>query len=200
MNAYILRCKPHGFNREQDFLEGRISIGWPGVGNLDNKSREEVSELLGQKYGDLSQISVSMVDLFVNMPVGSIVLTPSIKDKAQVHIFKTSSAYQYDKSADNDERGNPHFINVTHVKTVSRANLPPAVIRSLSGARKTLSRISQYFDLLDEYISSDFDAESVVTYAVSEGKTEAFNVLYELLNSEDENVRLKAAIAILEHA
>ena len=141
-----------------------------------------------------------MVDLFVNMPVGSIVLTPSIKDKAQVHIFKTSSAYQYDKSADNDERGNPHFINVTHVKTVSRANLPPAVIRSLSGARKTLSRISQYFDLLDEYISSDFDAESVVTYAVSEGKTEAFNVLYELLNSEDENVRLKAAIAILEHA
>lgn len=197
MNAYILRCKPHGFNREQEFLDGRISIGWPCGVSLESMSRTDISTLLAGKYRDLSEISVSMINIFVGMPIGSIVLTPSIKDKSQIHIFKTISTYQYDGSADRSDPGNPHFISVEFLKTVTRANLPPAVIRSLSGARKTLSRISQHFELLDDYISSDFEVESESTIHTSENKEEALNVLYELLSSEDENIRLNAAIAIL---
>lgn len=197
MNAYILRCKPHGFNREQEFLDGRISIGWPCGKSLEKKSRAEISKVLADKYDDLSEISVSMVNLFVDMPVGSIVLTPSIKNKALIHIFKTTSSYQYDSAADRADVGNPHFASVEFLKTVSRADLPPAVIRSLSGARKTLSRISQHFDLLDEYISSNFEVESTSEMSVLGNRAEALNVLYELLGSEDENIRLNAAIAIL---
>lgn len=199
MNAYILRCKPHGINREQDFLDSRISIGWPCGVSLEKKSRTEISKLLAGRYSDLSEISVSMVNLFVDMPVGSIVLTPSIKNKAMIHIFKTTTAYQYDHSADSDDIGNPHFASVEFLKTVARANLPPAAIRSLSGARKTLSRISQHFDLLDDYIHSDFKAKCISVTSVLGNKEEALNVLYELLASDDESIRLNAAITILNH-
>lgn len=199
MNAYILRCKPHGFNREQEFLDGRISIGWPCGTSLANKSREEIAKDLSKKYTDLSEISVSMVNLFVDMPVNSIVLTPSITNKLLIHIFKTTSVYQYDFKADRDDIGNPHYVTVEFLKTVARANLPSAVIRSLSGARKTLSQISQHYDLLDDYIASDFEVEASPEVSLSGNKTEALNVLYELLASENENIRLNAAIAILNN-
>ncbi|USE70762.1 hypothetical protein CTT31_17205 [Pseudoalteromonas maricaloris] len=199
MNAYILRCKPHGFNREQEFLDGRISIGWPCGTSLANKSREEVAKTLAGRYADLSEISVSMVNLFVDMPANSIVLTPSISNKALIHIFKTTSVYQYDSDADQEDVGNPHYVTVELLKTVSRADLPPAVIRSLSGARKTLSQISQHYDLLDDYIVSGFEAESAPEVTCSGNKAEALNVLYELLASENETIRLNAAIAILNN-
>ncbi|EGR2498666.1 hypothetical protein DYC00_18465, partial [Vibrio cholerae] len=197
MNAYILRCKPHGFNREQEFLDGRISIGWPCGTSLANKSREEVANDLAKRYPDLSEISVSMVNLFVDIPTNSIVLTPSIKNKALIHIFKTTSTYQYDAAADNNDVGNPHYVMAKYLKTVARADLPSAVVRSLSGARKTLSQISQHYDLLDDYIASDFEAEVESEVSISGNKAEALNVLYELLASNNENIRLNAAIAIL---
>ena len=78
---------------------------------------------------------------------------------------------------------------------------PKAVLRSLSGARKTLSRISQHYELLDDFISSKFTTElesDALTTSV-ESRTEAMSVLFELLNSESENIRLNAAIAILNH-
>ena len=34
-NAWIIRPKPHGHNRLQDFLEKNIvGISWPGIGKL----------------------------------------------------------------------------------------------------------------------------------------------------------------------
>ena len=199
MNAYILRCKPHGFNREQEFLDGRISIGWPCDKSLAKMSREEISKVLSAKYDDLSEISVSMVNLFVDIPANSIVLTPSIKNKSLIHIFKATSEYQYDCSADRDDIGNPHYATVEFLKTVPRAGLPKSVIRSLSGARKTLSQIYQHYELLDAYISSDFELDGSPEITNSGDKSEASNVLYELLTSENESIRLNAAIAILNH-
>ncbi len=195
MNAYILRCKPHSKNREQEFLEGRISIGWPCGKSLSNKSREEIA----RAYEGLTETSVSMISLFVNMPVNSIVLTPSILDKSLVHIFKTVSAYQYDVDADNDDVGNPHYVSVELLKTVARNDLPPPVIRSLSGARKTLSQISKHYDILDEFICAGFEIEPTEHLLNTGNKVEALNVLYELLTSENEEIRLNAAMGILKY-
>lgn len=199
MNAYILRCKPDGFNREQEFLDGRISIGWRCGKSLAKMSREEISKVLSDNYDDLSEISVSMVNLFVDISANSIVLTPSIKNKSLIHIFKVTSEYQYDYLADRDDIGNPHYATVEFLKTVPRAGLPKSVIRSLSGARKTLSQIYQHYELLDAYIRSDFELDSSPEITNSGDKSEALNVLYKLLTSENESIRLNAAIAILNH-
>ncbi|MGB5444019.1 MAG: hypothetical protein WBM99_00820 [Psychromonas sp.] len=197
MNAYILRPKADGKNRESEFIGGRISIGWSCGESLAGKNREEISIILAKKYSDLSEISVSMVGLFVKMPIGSIVLTPSLQDKSLIHLLRTTSTYKYDPSADNNEKGNPHFIDAEYLKTVPRSSLPKAVVRSLSGARKALSRISQHFDLLDDFISSGFESESETLADPTGNRAEAVNVLYDLLSSDNENVRLQAAIAIV---
>ena len=141
-----------------------------------------------------------MVDLFVRMPIGSIILTPSIQDRALVHIFKTTSTYQYDASADSDDEGNPHFIEARHLKTIARKDLPEKVLQSLSGARKTLSQISQHYDLLEKFIENDFQRVLLTrTPPKIDMRLEAIDTLYSLLlNSGDENVRLGAARAIIE--
>ena len=199
MNSYILRAKPHGKNQENQFLGGRISVGWPCGESLEGKNREEIYSILSDRYSDITETSVSMVYLFVKMPIGSIVLTPSIQDRSLIHIFTTESSYKYDEDSDSSEIGNPHFIEAKYLKTVPRDNLPKPVIRSLSGARKTLSRISQHYELMDDFISSNFDPEAEIISTTSENRSEAVAVLYELLGSESESIRLNAAIAILEH-
>ncbi|ADJ27974.1 hypothetical protein [Nitrosococcus watsonii] len=199
MNAYILRAKPHGKNRENEFLNGRISIGWPCEASFEGKEREDISTILRSAYPDITAISISMVDLFVNMPVGSIILTPSLQDKSLIHLFRTSSPYQYNRSTDTDEEGNPHYVEVEHLKTEPRHNLPKAVLRSLSGARKTLSRISQHYDLLDDFINIGFEAGVEANSKSPSSRTEAINVLHELLSSNSESIRLQAAVAIIEY-
>lgn len=201
MQAYILRAKPHGIDQEKQFLDGRISIGWPCGISLDGKTRDEINTILSEKWNDITETSVSMVYLFVKMPRDSILLTPSNENRSNIHIFVTTSTYKYDKSADTNEIGNPHFVEAKLLKTVPRDSLPNAVLRSLSGSRKTLSRISQHYELLDDFISSKFETElesDVVTTSV-ESRTEAMSVLFELLSSESESIRLSAAIAILDH-
>lgn len=201
MKSYIIRSKPHGKNRENEFKEGKISIGWPCGVSLEHKNRSEISAILKSRYKDISEVSVSMVDLFVRMPVGSIVLTPSIQDRAFVHIFKTTSLYQYDATADSDQKGNPHFVEAIHLKTVARKDLPENVLQSLSGARKTLSQISQHYDLLEKFIEDDFQRapRPVQKGPVIDMRLEAIDTLYSLLvSSNDENIRLGAARAIIE--
>jgi hypothetical protein len=198
MNAYILRAKPHGKDQENEFLDGRLSIGWPCDVSFEGMNREELSSILTKKRQDITETSVSMVDLFVKMPIDSIVLTPSLQNRSLIHIFRTVSIYKYDQLADGNEKGNPHFVDAIFLKTVARDSLPKAVLRSLSGARKTLSRISQHFDLLDDFVSSGFDANLDVLPLTIDNRAEAMNVLSELLNSETESIRLQAAIAIVQ--
>jgi len=198
MNSFILRAKPHDIDREEEFLEGRLSIGWPCNQSLEGADRDQIKGILSSFYEGLSEVSISMVDLFVHMPKDAIILTPSLQDKTLIHLFKTTSNYKYDPLSDNEKAGNPHFINAIYLKTVVRNLLPKPVLKSLSGARKTLSRISQHYGILDEYISNNFQVNRGVKPKYNKFQCEAIDVIYNLLDSEDEHVRLKAAIAIIE--
>lgn len=191
MNTYILRSKPHYNNREDEFLNGRISIGWPCNHNLNLKKRHDLEIILKKKYLDMSKINISQVEQFINMPNNSIAITPSIKDKSQVHIFKTISTYQYDASKDNEEIGNPHFIDVNLIKTIQKSELPEDVKKSLSGARKTVSNISKHSKLMESFLSAKDD----ISYPRKREKV--IKVLEELLHSDNEEIRLKASIELL---
>ena len=197
-NAYILRSGTREEDKdwEDEFLGGRISIGWPCGESFAGKNRKEISVILANKYSDISGIKVSMVELFVRMPIGSIVLTPSLQDKSLIHLLRTTSTYKYDGSAETD-KGNPHFVEAEYLKTVPRSSLPKEVVRSLSGARKTLSRISQYFDILDDFIDAGFRVETETLLDLTSNRAEAVGVLYDLLSSDNESIRLEAAIAII---
>lgn len=193
MKAYILRAKPHGKNKENEFLNGRLSVGWPCGEDFKGKSPEQLSPIITKHYPKITATSLSMVNLFVNMPVDAIVVVPSLQDRSLIHIFRTVTTYKYDGSADCDVKGNPHFVNAELLKTVVRSNLPKAVFNSLSGARKTLSSISQHYEILDEFIKTDFKVDP----KLENNYAKAMNILSDLLNSENENIRLNAAIAII---
>lgn len=54
-NAWLIRPVPHGIPRVTEFKEkGIIAVGWPCIGNLKGKSREDLKHLLSaaiQSYG-----------------------------------------------------------------------------------------------------------------------------------------------------
>ena len=191
MNIYILRSKPHNNNREDEFLNGRISIGWPCNHNLNLLKRPDLAIILKKNYSNMSEINISQVEQFINMPNNSIVITPSINNKNQVHIFKTISTYQYDLSKDNEEIGNPHFIDVILIKTIEKSKLPEDIKRSLSGARKTVSNISKHSRIMESFLSKKDNNSN------NEQREESIKVLKELLKSKNEEIRLKASIELL---
>ena len=191
MNLYILRSKPHYNNREEEFLNGKISIGWPCNHNLNLKKRAELENILKKRYTDISQIQISQVEQFINIPSNSIVITPSLKDKSQVHIFKTIGSYQYDSTKDNDEIGNPHFIEAKLIKTIKKSELPEDIKKSLSGARKTVSNISKHSEVIKLFLKEkDTNSNNIQ-------REKGLKVLEELLNSNNEEIRLKASIELL---
>lgn len=191
MNIYILRSKPHYYNRENEFLNGKISIGWPCNHNLNLLPRLDLEIILKKRYSDISGINISQVEHFINMPSNSIVITPSIKDKKQVHIFKTTSTYQYDISKDNDLIGNPHFIDAKLIKTIQKSELPEDVMKSLSGARKAVSNISKHSKIVLSFLSEKDNP------IYDNKRAKGLKVLEELLKSDNEEIRLKASIELL---
>ena len=200
MSAFILRSKPSGYDRETQFKNGKISIGWARGCSFEGLTRNKLSEVLSDKT---SATTLSMVQLFVHMPVGSIVLTPSLENSNLIHILITKSTYKCDASSDNKEIGNPHYIEANFLKTIPKKSLPNEVLHSLSGARKTLSRISQYYDVLTSFINRGFDVEDEKIHSSSncdEMKSEAMKVVFELLSSQNEEIRLKAAALLLTHS
>ena len=89
------------------------------------------------------------------------------------------------------------------MKTIPKKSLPNDILHSLSGARKTLSRISQYYDVLTSFINRGFDVEDEKIHSSSncdEMKSEAMKVVFELLSSQNEEIRLKAAALLLTHS
>ncbi len=202
MSTYIIRAKSHGYDYEDEFLDGRISIGWPCKKDLTSSDRGEIKSALQQAYGrdEITETAVSMVEEFMGAPESSIILNPSISNRSLIHIFRTTGTCQYDVSRDNDEYGNPHAIQATHLRTVARSDLPERIIRSLSGARKTVSNISRHSEVIEAFLDSPY-TENVEKEERKKKNTaykaDAFLVLYNLLDSESEDIRLKAAIGLL---
>lgn len=196
-NLYLVRCKPHGIDREQEFIGGRISIGWPCEESLEGMNRDEISDTLADKY-DMSGISVSMVDQFVKMKEGSIVLAPSL-EKDDIHVLRTTSSYIHE--IDKVEDGNPHCINGEYLCSVQRCDMPNSMGKSLRGARKTVSRLFRHNRTFHSFLEKGCqecaaeEHEDLENMAVD--REAALTVLKELLASKDDNIRLQAAIALV---
>lgn len=196
MDLYLLRALPHRLNRETQFLNGRISIGWPCGINFTGASRENISTALSANKDNISSIQISIVEMFLHMTIGSIVLTPSLS-KNLVHIFETKSLYKYDQSKDNNIEGNPHYIDVKLIASVPREELPGPLQKSLSGAKKLLSNACKHEKSFSDYMGLRLKTGREVPQVSDQRRMEAINILYGLLHSKDEKICLDAAIALI---
>jgi predicted Mrr-cat superfamily restriction endonuclease len=186
-NVYVVRAKPHYEDREDEFLSGMLSIGWPGIGDVEGCDREEIRKRLIDSQDDPKALKITQIHNFINLPVGTIVLTPSIKNR-DIHIFITTSGYKYNKA---HKEVNPHKIACRHVKTIDRESISGDLIRSINAGRKTVTNLSKFASEVSELIN---ERATKVEKEVNNFDKEIIKTLRDLLKSEDENVRLQAAI------
>lgn len=206
MKVFVVRAKPHGVDRESQFLSGIISIGWPTSESLANKNRVELAKILRDKFNDdMSEIAITMVQSFIDIPVGSIVLTPSYQS-SNIHVFQTTSTYRYVAEWSDDDVGNPHVIEAKYLRTVSRQQFSIIVQKALKSAKRTVSNFSKYSNEILDVAFESFDTIDLEKNQSSKGLQEAYEgndelearqTLKELLKSDNDEVRLKAALALL---
>jgi hypothetical protein len=199
---YVIRSLPHGIEREGQFLgeagPARISIGWPTKVSLAGKGVKEIAMLLDAEGEPASALTVTQIHNFVNIPVGALILTPSVRDKALLHVFRTVSCYEY--VSEWAPEGNPHTIRVDHVATVPRAACPRAIQKALLASRKAVTRIHTVKSDVVLQCLRDLQDRVPRTAPQETARTRATNELIALLDSQNEDIRLRAAVAILENA
>lgn len=192
---FVVRAKPSGINREDQFLAGTVSIGWTTPKSLEGKDRSELERIVKKAYPDITSMSITQIYNFVQMPVGSIILTPSYINR-DIHVFETVSEYSYNSAWPD----NPHTIKVNHLKTLERNNFPEVVKRALLAAKRTVTNFTKYSNEIQMIIAGDTvdtDIKGAKLAQKSDDEIEARQTLKELLKSSDEEIRLKAALALL---
>ncbi|MCP4750681.1 MAG: hypothetical protein GY866_07305 [Proteobacteria bacterium] len=197
--VYVVRAKPHGFDREDMFLDGVASIGWPTDVSLEGKSCDEIKDILTEPGYEPKTIHVTQVHGFVHLPEGSIILTPSYRNR-DIHIFETVSSYEYVAAwADWKDPGNPHTIRVKLLKTVSRSEFTEKVQSALLAAKKAVTNFTQHHDVIEGVITGRKTTVGTAEDKVShdDGEREARQALRDLLKSDSDEIRLKAALALL---
>lgn len=145
--TWLVRPYPHNILRIDEFRQKNIvAIGWPGLGNLAGKSREELKRLLAQppySYSDRKLGSAyATIDIFVNqMRAGDLVLVP---DGDDIYLGELTSDYRYDQAMDNDTDGYPHQRTVSWLPVnISREDLSRELRISLKAPR-TAANLSKH--------------------------------------------------------
>jgi len=201
-NVYVVRALPHGVNKENEFLNGIISVGWPCLGDLSGKKKEEIEPIFNEAWPTHGPRNLTQLYNFVTIPIGTIVLTPS-KANRDIHIFVTTSSYYYNQDQDiesNDApnplgKGNPHQIKVDYLKTVTRNVFPANIQSALKAARRTVSNFSKYAVIIEAIVNKDCSKE--LKEETPDYKLKAIETLKGLLDSKDDNIRLQAAINLM---
>lgn len=175
-NAWLIRPYPHKQLRLSEFLDNKIiAVGWPCIGSLNGKSREELKETLSEPPYSYKGLTLgnayATIDIFVNqMKVDDLLLMPNGED---IYFGKITSDYYLDSSVDNDKDGYPHQRKAEWMKNASRKELSKELRSSLK-VHRTTANLSHHFAEIDALIH---DREVPVTTPAS---TDTIDVSYPL--------------------
>ncbi|WP_236896766.1 hypothetical protein [Clostridium beijerinckii] len=198
MNIFQLKTQPEGIERGALFInENFICIGYNKLDDLTNKDKDEIREEIKEKYncdgGKLAN-HLGNVNAFVNtMTKGDIVF---ITENDWVHMGNIGD-YEYD--SDKKQLGMCHRRNVNWIRKVQKYELNDYV-RELLRNRSIITKFKHPTDIaeLDKFLigSNTVNNEEIINYNIIE---KALNVLTNALDSENEEIRVKAAIGLLKY-
>ncbi|HWL23306.1 MAG TPA: hypothetical protein VNR38_06090 [Ureibacillus sp.] len=118
VKVFQMKYRPHGENRYKQFLkEDIVAIGWPGIGNLEGQSKEEIKKQLEGIYGLTSGRlgnALGAIWCFKNTMKDGDILLIRYKKKVSIGII---GPYQYIHSLDNDIDGYCHQRTIEWVET-----------------------------------------------------------------------------------
>lgn len=148
--AWLLRPFPDGNTKRLDEFKANnfIAIGWPGIGNLDGKSREDIKEILsGEPYNYSGLVlgnAYATIDILVNrMQKGDYLLIP---DGDDIYFAIVDSDYVFDKSVDNTADGYPHQRKVKNLTTSHLRSELSKALRSSLKVHRTTADLSKHYD------------------------------------------------------
>lgn len=205
MNLYHIQSTVHGINRVASFLEDNyIGIAWSGTGDLEQTPPELWKEQLVQHYSlDEAELASTHATLhmFANlMQDGDYVL---ISDDEWTYVGDIGD-YYYDDSAGTENDLICHRRGVTWLGRIPLAELNDKV-QALQNDSAILAKFEYPISQaqLDRGLAVSITAEA--TNSLSTGVDEAtiqtaLQVLREALHSEEEELRIRAATAILQYA
>ncbi|WLR51631.1 hypothetical protein LC040_01640 [Bacillus tianshenii] len=195
-NVWLVRPLPHGSNHMQDFLRNDIvAVGYPVGEDLSQYGYSELRSILKRHHWEEG---IGNVNILVHlMEPDDLIIVPD-DNKKDVYFGKVVSEYIYNPTFDEDKPGSgyPHQRKVEwffNKKPILRSDLP----ESLKGSLRypgTVADITKHNNVIHEILYHESLPETQ-----NDLRDEAKQVLRQLLQSEKEETRLKAAEIILQN-
>lgn len=202
-SAWLVRPMPHGINRVSEFKEKKIiAVGWPSIGDLNGKSREDLKQLLSQPPYNLNGLALgnayATIDIFVNqMQIGDLVLMPNGDD---IYFGEITGDYYLDSTVDSDDEGYPHQRTIKWISDASRKELSMDLRSSLK-VHRTTANLSHHVKEIESLCRGEKVNETMqaTTINVSYPLRPDFNVDFKIPTdvSSDEAQRLSTYFASL---
>jgi predicted Mrr-cat superfamily restriction endonuclease len=211
MKLFQIKSNPQGVDLMERFLaDNYVSIGWTGLGNLENSSIEDIRESLTRAYGEQGlnvNGPIEELNAFVNtMQDGDYVL---VGHEDTVYLGDLGD-YYYVESSDSVLDGVCHRRGVTWLTRIPRIELNASVQELLNHP----STVKEYdypilHAQLDRWISAKTQHTTTRVIAADNRPqvqidrdtiVEALEILKEAMRSEDAERRERAAAAILRYA
>ncbi|SLK09740.1 MULTISPECIES: hypothetical protein [unclassified Paenibacillus] len=206
MNLFHIQSTLQEIDWTTSFLENNfIGIGWPATGDLEHEPTEEWKAQLVQRYrigkAELRDVLDTLHTFVYIMQDGDYVL---INDDEWTYVGDLGD-YFYDDSNGTGEEYICHRRGVTWLGRIPLAELSDKVLSLVSHysiIAKFEHPISQA--QLEPWVSitsETNEGNNDSSVRVDEGTIqEALNVLKKALHSEEEDLRIRAAAAILQYA
>lgn len=146
--AWLVRPYPSNINRINEFqTENIVAIGWPGIGDLTGKTRQDLKEILSKPPYSYTALALgnayATVDIFVNqINKGDLVLTP---DGDNIYLGVITSNYEFNPEVDDIDTGYSHQRTVEWHTKITRGDLSKALRSSLK-VHRTAADLSHHYD------------------------------------------------------
>ena len=199
MKIFQMKTKPHGTERFREFIDEKfVCIGWPGIGDLTQVSKDEIRDRLEKEYprtGHQLGNALGQVNTFVNtMKTGDVVIIAE-KDWAYIGIV---GDYTYEPQYDNDQDGMCHRRSVEWTDRIQFSNLQSSIQRLINN-RNTICEYPETIEEsgLDKIIGKKPVISKENSTMLDNLFNDALKVLEEELKSTDPDRRLKAATELI---
>lgn len=199
MNVFQIKTKPHGNERIREFIDEEfICIGWPGLQNLDQVSKDEIRNRLGKVYnvsGHKLGNCLGQVNTFVNTMKKSDIVLITEKDWTYIGII---GAYEYHQQYDNDKDGMCHRRTVEWINRILTSELESSIQKLVSN-RNTICEYPDNFEAsgLEKYLKKQSTTDKKDSLRLDDLFHDALVILEEELKSSDPDRRLKAATELV---
>ncbi|MBJ8133713.1 hypothetical protein [Bacillus cereus group sp. N3] len=203
MNIFQIKTKPHGNERLNDFVQRElIAIGWPGIGDLNGISKEELRKRLENEYSYKNSRSLgndlgNVWSFYNTMNDGDIVMFQGHVDN--VYIVKVGP-YKYVAKYDN-AIGMAHQRDFELLKVMKKHELNPKV-QELLRNRSSITMFKYPIEEAElDFINIDMPVQQDSNlYVDGETMQRAMKILKDGLNSSNEEIRFQAAVELLRYA